>query len=232
MDRFASAQASHLNKLRQNRKKSNNKTPLYFHIDACQAPLYLDVNVSRLGVDMMTLNGGKIYGPKQSGILYLKVGTIIKPQITGGGQESGYRSGTENVAFCVGFAKALELADSGRASRAKDMSLLRDYFIKQLEDRFSAEITGHKTQRLANNVHAIFSNIDNERVIFALDDMGVDASIGSACSASNDEVSHVLLAIGKSEQEARMSLRFSLGKSTTNDSINKTLDFLSVAIKA
>jgi cysteine desulfurase len=221
-----------IKKIRQNRRKINNKTPLYFHIDACQAPLYLDVNVARLGIDMMTLNGGKIYGPKQSGILYVSAGTKITPIISGGGQEFGYRSGTENVAFAVGFSKALELADKGRNQRAKEMTELREYFMKELENRFNAEITGHRTHRLAQNVHAIFPDIDNERVLFALDDAGVDAAAGSACSASNDVASHVLLAVGKSEQEARQSIRFSLGKSTTKENLDKVLIILKYALKA
>jgi cysteine desulfurase len=109
---------------------------------------------------------------------------------------------------------------------------LRDYFIDALEHNFSAKITGHRTHRLANNVHVILPNIDNERVLFALDDMGVDVATGSACSASSDEPSHVLLAIGKSDKEARSSLRFSMGNSTTKVSIDKTIALLSKAIKA
>lgn len=221
-----------IQKLRQSRKKNNNENPIYLHIDACQAPLYLDVNVARLGVDLMTLNGGKIYGPKQSGILYKKASVLMSAVNKGGGQEFGYRSGTENVAFAVGFAKALELTDSGKSKRAKDMANLRDYFMGELEDRYGAEITGHRTHRLAQNVHAIFPGIDNERVLFALDDMGVDVAIGSACSASSEVASHVLLAIGKTEDEARRSLRFSFGKNTTEDELDRTLDLLHKALKA
>ena len=222
--------AEKIHEIRQSRRKNKNKTPLYLHIDACQAPLYLDINTARLGVDMMTLNGGKIYGPKQSGILYLKAGVIVEPIISGGGQERGYRSGTENVAFAVGFAQALELADKDRAGRAREMSVLRDYMMEALENRFDAKINGHRTHRLANNVHAIFPGIDNERVLFALDDLGVDSSIGSACSASSEEASPVLLAIGKTEQEARTSLRFSLGSSTTKEVLDKSLDMLKIAL--
>lgn len=221
-----------IQKLRQSRKKEKNKMPLYLHVDACQAPLYIDVNVARLGVDLMTLNGGKIYGPKQSGILYVKAGVILKPIISGGGQEWGYRSGTENVAFAVGFAKSLELADNGRSARAKAMVKLRDYFMKELESNFNAEITGHRVHRLAQNVHAVFPDIDNERVLFALDDAGVAAAAGSACSAGSDVASHVLLAIGKSEQEARQSLRFSFGKFTTLDDLNSVIEKLKIAINA
>jgi cysteine desulfurase len=224
--------ADRIDVIRKNRRKNHIKTPLYLHVDACQAPMYLDINVARLGVDLMTLNGGKIYGPKQSGILYVKAGVVIKPIIEGGGQEWGYRSGTENVAFAVGFAKALELSDKGRAARAKDMLLLRDYFMKELEYRFGAEITGHRSQRLAHNVHVIIPNIDNERVLFALDEMGVCAAAGSACSASSDVASHVLVAIGKTDDESRRSLRFSLGNSTTKELLDETLRSLKKALIA
>jgi cysteine desulfurase len=217
---------------RRKRAKSGNSNPIYVHTDACQAPLYLDVNVARLGVDLMSLNGGKIHGPKQSGVLYVKSGVLLKPQILGGGQEFGYRSGTENVAFANGIAKALDLANKNRPKRAKDVSELRDYFVQKLQKNFDVTISGHPSNRVANNVHAIFDNCDNERVLFALDELGVDVAMGSACSASSDEVSHVLLAIGKSEQQARSSIRFSLGKDTTKSEINKTVEILKIALKA
>jgi cysteine desulfurase len=224
--------SAEISKLRQSRKNTGNKTPLYFYIDACQAPLYLDINVARLGVDMMTLNGGKIYGPKQSGILYKKSHVILSPVNEGGGQEFGFRSGTENVAFAVGFAKALELSEKGKANRSKEMIKLREFFMGELEQRFNAEITGHRTHRLAQNVHAIIPDIDNERVLFSLDDLGIEVAIGSACSASSDEASHVLKAIGKTEEEARRSLRFSFGVSTTMSELQYALKMLENAIKA
>jgi len=218
--------------VKTDRKANKNTMPLYVHTDACQAPLYLDVHVARLSVDLMTLNGGKMYGPKQSGILYVKTGTKIKPIITGGGQEWGNRSGTENVAFAVGFARALELAGKGRAERLIAMTELRDYFMTELETRFGAEITGSRSNRLAQNVHAVFAGADNERVIFALDDAGISVASGSACSASIDTPSHVLMAIDKSEKEARSSVRFSFGESTTKEILNKVLKALALALKA
>jgi cysteine desulfurase len=214
------------------RKSKNNKMPLFVHTDACQAPLYLDLSVARLGVDMMTLNGGKMYGPKQSGVLYKKSNVLLKPLINGGGQEWGIRSGTENIAFAVGFAKALELATKGRTERVKDISGLRDYFVDKLENEFSAELTGSKTHRLANNVHVIFPDSDNERILFSLDDMGIDAAAGSACSASSDTPSHVLLAMGYEVADAQSSIRFSLGKSTTRENIDKVIDKLKIALHA
>ena len=202
------------------------------HTAACQAPLYLDVNTARLGVDLMTLNGGKIHGPKQSGILYKKAGIVLKPTIVGGGQEWGLRSGTENVAFAVGFAEALTRATDKTHTNAKEVAQLRDYMIGKLQQRFDGEISGHLKQRIANNVHVIFPGSDNERVLFALDDLGVDAAAGSACSASSDTSSHVLLAMGKSDEEARASIRMTLGVSTTQEDVDIALEALEKALKA
>ena len=214
------------------RKKTGSDLPLYLHTDACQAPLYADIHVARLGVDLMTLNGGKMHGPKQSGILYVRAGVVISPQITGGGQEFGYRSGTENVAFAVGFAKALELAEKGKAARVKQVTGLREHFMRQLEEKCGAEVNGHRKHRLAHNVHVTFSGGDNERMLFALDDLGVDAAAGSACSASNDTSSHVLLAMGRTAEVARSSLRFSLSQSTTEVEIDTAIEAIKKALKA
>jgi len=218
--------------VRTNRRKNKNDTPLYVHTDACQAPLYLDCHVARSGVDMMTLNGGKIHGPKQSGILYKKSHVELKAIINGGGQEYGYRNGTENVAQAVGFAKALALSAENKPDRVKRVSQLRDYFIEQLESRFDAVLSGHRQKRLANNVHVSFPGADNERVLFSLDDSDIAAAAGSACQASNDEASHVLMAIGKSNDYANSSIRFSLGKDTTIQDIDDTLQALEASLKA
>jgi cysteine desulfurase len=219
-------------KVRKVRKLSGNNMPLYVHTDACQAPLYLDINVARLGVDLMTLNGGKIYGPKQSGILYHRSGVILEPRILGGGQEFGYRSGTENVAACVGFAKALELSLINKKENSKRVKDLAQSFMAELEKRFGAVINGNRKLRLPNNIHATFPNCDNERVIFSLDNQGVFVAAGSACSASNEQSSHVLLAIGLSDQDARSSIRFTLGLETTKQDLDDTLKFLQTALHA
>lgn len=218
--------------IRNSRKKRGIKTPLYVHTDACQAPLYLDCHVSRLGVDLMTLNGGKIHGPKQSGILYVRAGIELEPLVYGGGQEFSLRSGTENVAFAVGFAKSLKNALSGRHERVQRVTGLRDYLMAELESRFGAIVTGHKTHRIANNVHVIFPGHDNERILFALDEMGVDVASGSACSASKETSSHVLQSVGISKDDTRASVRFSLGKTTTKEEIDQTLQKLSDALNA
>jgi cysteine desulfurase len=190
--------------------------PLYFHTDACQAANYLDLHVARLGVDLMTINGGKIYGPKQSGILYVKAGVTLESLIQGGGQERGLRSGTENVAGAVGLATALELVQSGRREEAVRLQALQQDFFKQLEAKLPrAVINGSRKWRLPNNVHVTLPGQDNERLLIQLDEAGIMAAAGSACSASNETPSHVLRAMGLDDDDAQASLRFTMGRATS-----------------
>lgn len=201
--------------------------PLYLHTDACQAANYLDLHVERLGVDMMTLNGSKIYGPKQSGALYVKRGIVVSPIIEGGGQEYGLRSGTENVAGALGFSTALVQAQTMRRDEALRMQALQQTFfgaVKQLLP--SVKVNGSTKHRLVNNIHLTFPGQDNERLLFSLDEVGILAAAGSACSASTDEPSHVLRAIGLSDVDAQGSIRFTMGRMTTKDMILKTVQML------
>ncbi len=216
--------AKQLELIRKNRKRRGIKLPLYFHTDACQAGAYLDLHASRLGIDMMTLNGGKIYGPKQSGALYVKAGIVLEPLISGGGQESGLRSGTESVANIVGLAKALDIAQNRRHEESKRMEKLRHLFIDELKTHLpEAIINGSLKHRIPNNIHLTLPGKDNERLMMALDERGIQCAVGSACSASSDESSHVLKAIGLSDEQARASLRFSMGYHTTSANIQKTV---------
>ncbi|HMT18987.1 MAG TPA: cysteine desulfurase family protein [Candidatus Saccharibacteria bacterium] len=218
---------------RARRRVSGNTMPLYVHTDACQAPLYLDINIARLGVDLMTLNGGKLFGPKQSGILFHKTGVRIEPHIRGGGQEYGLRSGTENVGACVGFAQALSDAVEQRAEAVAKVRKLADMLRTSLETVDKTCIfNGHPRLRLPNTVHVTFPGHDNERMLFSLDDQGVFAAAGSACSASNDEPSHVLRAMGVSDEDARASLRFSMSSRTTEQEIKRAVKSLAIALKA
>lgn len=212
---------------RARRLKDSNRLPIYLHTDATQAANYLDLQVASLGVDMMTVNGGKIYGPKQVGFLYVKTGTKLKAQVLGGGQERGLRSGTENVAGIVGLASALSLAASRRKDESKRLMALRQYFIKELTSRLpQAVINGSLKHRLPNNIHVTIPGIDNERVIMALDERGIMCAAGSACSASSEQPSHVLTALGLSDTVARSSLRFTMGVSTTEADIDATISAL------
>lgn len=213
--------------LRSARLSAGNKLPLYLHTDACQAANYLDLHVSRLGVDLLTVNGGKIYGPKQTGALFVKGGIELMPLIAGGGQERGLRSGTENVAGAVGLAKALDQTQSTRHDEASRLKALQTTFIAGLEQAIpQAVINGSRKKRLPNNVHVTLPGQDNERLLIQLDEAGVQAAAGSACSASNEESSHVLLAMGKTEVEARASLRFTLGRATTQTEVERATQIL------
>lgn len=217
-----------LNRVRARRK---DNLPLYFHTDACQAGAYLDLHASRLGVDMMTLNGGKIYGPKQSGALYVKTGVKLQPQILGGGQEGGRRSGTENVAGIVGLAAALDLAQTNRKKESLRLQKLQILFFDLLNKNIpSAVINGSIKHRLPNNVHVTITGQDNERLIMALDEAGILCAAGSACSASVEEPSHVLKAIGLTDKQAQSSLRISMGLGTSEADIKKTVKTLAEII--
>jgi cysteine desulfurase len=181
----------------------------------------------------MTLNGGKIYGPKQSGVLYIKTGINLKPQVLGGGQEHGLRSGTQNVAAIIGLAKALNLAQNRRQSETKRLAILQKLFIGQLESQIpDVVINGSQTERLPNNVHITIAGQDNEQLMMMLDERGIVCAVGSACSASNEQPSHVLKAIGLSDKEAQASLRFSFGKFTTQADIKRVVTELKRSISS
>jgi cysteine desulfurase len=200
--------------------KVAKKHKIPFHTDACQAGS-LELDTKKLGVSLMTLNGGKIYGPKGVGILFCSV--KLKPLFHGGGQEFGLRSGTENVPAIIGFAKALELVQKIRKKENKRLAKLRDYFIKQLLFIHGTKLNGHPTKRLPNNVNVTFDNVDSEHLAQYLSYEKIFASTGSACSANKIQVSHVLKAIGLTDDEVLGSIRFSLGRFTTKKDINHVL---------
>jgi cysteine desulfurase len=204
-----------------NRQKQGNTRPLYIHTDACQAVNYLDIHVARLGVDMMTVNAGKIYGPKQSGILYIRSGTTVLPMLHGGGQERNLRSGTQNVANIIGFAQAIQTVRTDVAAETKRIEQLQKHIMSSLVDNKSIRLNGTRLgRRLVNNIHITINGIDNERLLMELDERGVQVATGSACSASNDEPSHVLSAIGLDQTQIRSSIRITLGRHTTVDHCN------------
>ncbi len=214
--------------VRNSRLERGVGLPIYLHSDACQAANYLDLHTSRLGVDLMTINGGKIYGPKQSGSLFIKSDVKLQPLIDGGGQERGLRNGTENVPAIIGLASALELVQAARKTSADKLAKLQAYFIDSITKNFkNATINGSLTKRVVNNVHVTFKGVDNEWLLIKLDEAGIMAAAGSACSAANVEPSTVLKAIGLSDQDAQSSVRFTLGRDTTQ----KDLDFVLVNLK-
>lgn len=210
----------------ESRKLKNNTLPLYFHTDACQAANYLHLQASRLGVDLMTINAGKIYGPKQVGALYVRAGVRLQPQVLGGGQEWGVRSGTENVAGIIGFAKALDIAQENRELEARRLAELQQLAFDLIQQKLPNAVINGAKHRLPNNIHTTLPGQDNERLIMAMDEAGIQAAAGSACSASNEEPSHVLKAMGISDEDAQASLRLTMGRTTTKNSITKAVNTL------
>ncbi|MBX4201377.1 cysteine desulfurase [Candidatus Saccharibacteria bacterium] len=215
-----------LEKVRQERIASGNKTPIYLHTDAAQAGNYLDLHVSRLGVDLMSVNGGKIYGPKQSGFLYVKSAVLLKAQIVGGGQEFGLRSGTENVAGCIGLAEAFKIAQNKRIAESERIIGLRQELESAIEVIGGIKINGSPKHRAPHISSLTFPESDNERLMMELDELGVECAVGSACSASNDEPSHALKALGLELSDINSTLRFSFGKNTKSDDITAVSEAL------
>jgi cysteine desulfurase len=206
-------------------KQKNVKT--YFHTDACQAVNYLDIDVQKTGVDLMTLNGSKIYGPRSVGVLYIKKGTKIVPIIWGGGQENGMRAGTENVVEIVGMAVAMDIADKLKIQENNRLYLLREKIFSRLEkDVEGLVINGDKKKRLCNNVNISIPGVEGETLLLYLDEAGFAVSTGSACSASDLKPSHVLLAIGRSDELAHASLRITLGRYTSTETVDNLLNVI------
>lgn len=200
---------------------------IVMHTDGVQAAGFLDLNVRRLGVDMLSLSGHKFYGPKGTGVLYVRRGTPYLPLLLGGGQERERRSGTENIAGIVGLALALELADTARQQSGLHCAALRDRIIQRVSDTIpDTSLNGHPAQRLPNNVNFSFAGVEGESILLGLDLAGVAASSGSACSSGSLEPSHVLLALGQSAELARSSLRITLGKENSEAEIDYLLGVL------
>lgn len=198
-----------------------------FHTDAVQAFGQIPLDLSKLPVDFLSASGHKIYGPKGVGLLYIREGLPVRSLIHGGGQERNRRAGTENVAGIVGFGKACELAEKTLAERMEEESELRDYLISRLLTEIpGTRLNGDRTKRLPNNVNVIFPGLRGESILISLDIMGIEASSGSACTAGSLDPSHVLLALGLSEEEARGELRLTLSDETTKEEIDTTVDAL------
>lgn len=191
------------------------------HTDACQAAGQLSINVKDLDVDLMTINASKIYGPKGAGVLYKKEGVILEPLIIGGGQERGLRGGTENVPLIVGMCEALKLVEERRENESERLVNLRDYLLESLKKVIpDVVLNGHPTNRLPNNLHISVPQIEGESIVLMLDEMGIQVATGSACSAQDLEVSHVLRAINQDQSLMHGSIRMTLGKDTTKDDLD------------
>jgi cysteine desulfurase len=200
---------------------------IIFHTDAVQTVGHIPVDVDKLGVDLLSISAHKFYGPKGIGALYIRKGTNLAPFIHGGAQEKGQRSGTENTPGIIGFGKAVEIAMEEMTKERTRLSHLRDKFIKGLLEQIEQiQVNGHPTKRLPNNVNVTIDSARADLVLLNLETEWIYASSGSACSSSNAEPSHVLLALGLSPEQARSSLRFTLGRETTESDIERVLEVL------
>lgn len=197
-----------------------------FHSDAVQAGGITDLNAVCLNVDMLSLSAHKFYGPKGVGMLYIRQGTRIQPQVLGGSQERNRRAGTENVPGIVGAAYALDLVMEQRTSEAPRLVALRDKLIEGVLSIPRTRLTGHPTHRLPNSASFVFEGVEGESLLLNLDLVGIAASSGSACTSGDIEPSHVLTAMGYSASEARGSLRLTLGHSSEEEDIHTTLQRL------
>lgn len=218
-----------------NKERIAKKLPrIYFHSDACQGLGLISAGIPSLGVDLLTLNGSKIYGPKQTGLLYIKKGTNINPIILGGGQEKGLRSGTENVAGIVGFGKAIELYLKGFKKENLRLRKLQKYFLDKVSKQLpTVKINGPLGEsRLANNINLTLPGIEAESLMFYLDQEGIQVSSGSACSNITQEPSHVLLSMDLSKEDAKSSFRITTGIHTTKSDLDYLLKTLKTLVKS
>ena len=203
------------------------ETGVYFHTDAVQTVGHIPVDVSELRVDLLSMSAHKLYGPKGVGALYIRKGTKLTPFMHGGEQERRRRASTENVPVIVGFGKAVELAGQEMGEESEWLPHLRGRLIKGLLERIDHTcLNGHPLKRLPNNANISVEFVEGESMLLNLDLEGICVSTGSACSSSSLEPSHVLLATGLSPEKAHGSLRFSLGRWTTEEDIDRVLEVL------
>ncbi len=204
---------------------------ILFHTDAVQAIGMMEIDVDKMGVDLLSLTGHKFYGPKGSGALYVRKGTKIGSFITGGAQERNKRAGTENVPGIVGLGKAIELVTEDIEGHCKKLQGMRDRFIQRVLDEIPyTRLNGHPTQRIAGSANISFEFIEGESLLLMLDMKGISASSGSACTSGSLDPSHVLLAIGLKHETAHGSLRVSFGDSNNMDDADKIVDELKVIV--
>jgi cysteine desulfurase len=204
---------------------------IYFHTDAVQSAGKIPIDVNALNVDLLSLSGHKLYAPKGVGALYVRTGTRLRQLLYGGHHQRGFRPGTENVAGIVGLGKAAEFARNSLAGEAKRVATLRDKLERNLLDRIpQIRVNGALALRTPNTTNVMFAGIEGEALVIALDLKGLACSVGAACSSGAVEPSHVLTAIGLSQEEAKSSLRFSLGRHTTESEIDFALEVIPAAV--
>ncbi len=204
---------------------------IIFHTDAVQAFGAINIDTEKMGIDAMSLSAHKIYGPKGIGALYVKRSCAINPLILGGNQEYGKRAGTVNVPAVAGFGKASQVASRDLAVNTQKLKVMREYLVKKLTENIEdIVINGHPNQKLNSIVSVTFKYIEAESIQLMLDMQGIAVSTGSACTSGSVEPSYVLKAIGKSDEEARGTIRFSLGKGTSKDDIDYCVEKLTAIV--
>ncbi|HJX95678.1 MAG TPA: cysteine desulfurase family protein [Candidatus Acidoferrum sp.] len=204
---------------------------VYFHTDAVQSAGKIPIDVNALNVDLLSISGHKLYAPKGVGALYVRSGTRLRQLLYGGHHQRGFRPGTENVAGIVGLGKAAEIARDALPSDAQQVSTLRDKLECGLVERIQqVHVNGGSAPRTPNTTNVMFAGIEGEALVIALDLKGLACSVGAACSSGAVEPSHVLIAIGLSQEEAKSSLRFSLGRHTTESEIDFALEVIPAAV--
>ena len=208
-----------------------NENGVIFHTDAIQALGKIDLNLSKLPIDIASFSAHKVYGPKGVGALYIKKGLNITPLIHGGGQERGKRSGTENIAGIVGFGKACEMLKENIKIEQDRIKELRDNVEEKILNSIAnTTLNGHKSNRVSNTINISFDGAEGESIVINLDLEGIAVSTGSACSEGNVDASHVLLAMGINKEEALTSIRFSLGRFSNESEVEKLMEILPVVI--
>jgi cysteine desulfurase len=209
------------------------KEGVWVHTDAVQAVGKIPVDVGELGVDLLTLSAHKVYGPKGVGALYIRRGTDLAPLLHGGHHEKKRRAGTENVPGIVGLGLACEIAGKSLKETGARMAALRDRMQQDVQREIpDVEINGHPQRCLPNTLNLGFAGVDGESLLMNLDLLGVAASTGSACTSGSAEPSHVLVAMGRSPEQASSSIRFSLGMDTTDEDVDAAVDSLVKAVGA
>lgn len=225
----------HFNKTQRKNLPADRR--VYFHTDATQAINYLPINVEKLGVDLLSFNSAKIYGPKGVGVLYVRSGTPVSSIMHGGDQEGGLRPGTENVSLAVSLSRALVQAEKIKDKESLRLSKLRDYFFKKLDTMsrgildMGVWINGDRVNRLPNNVNITIPNIPSDLLLIELSTKGIMASAKSACKSGDGKASHVIQAINKDIKDTDGFLRFSLGRETTKTEIDTTINTLTLILK-
>lgn len=207
-----------------------HKIPI--HTDAVAAEGLLPLDVARTGIDMMSLSSNDVYGPKGTGALYVRSGIKLIPQMIGGGQESGLRSGSENIPGIVGMAYAAALMQNSMLEETERYRGFRDHIIREVMQKIpNAHLNGHPSERLANNAHFRFDGIEGESLLLALKDKNIAVSTGSACSSKTLEPSHTLIALGLLHEEAHGSLQITVGRYTTKEDIDAAVEALPVVVR-